>query len=91
MLKLIRDEQYGISFESDETGKTYDLLEMVSYKGHTTSDIVMIMVATRDEGYIGMLDYCFGASFEEDTLEYARNAIEEYEEGHRQLLDVIAN
>ena len=86
MLKVINNGKDGVEIISEETGIKYDLLEMIGYKGQATSDIVMVMIATDEEGYVGMLDYCFGATFYADTIDYAMTAIQEYERGERKAL-----
>ena len=60
-LELHLSDSEGYVIKSKKTGLIYDLLEMVSYGGKASSDIVMISIANESEGYIGMLDYIFGA------------------------------
>ena len=79
MIKVIKDPTYGISFETDKF--LYELDELISYKGHSSSDIVVLMIATKDEGYVGMLNFSFGSFDEEGIIKWAKEEIERYEKG----------
>ena len=87
-LELHHSDSEGYVIKSKKTGLTYDLLEMVSYGGKASSDIVMISIANEDEGYIGMLDYIFGASDKDATLDYCLDLVNDFEEGLKKPLDI---
>ena len=88
-LELHHSDSEGYVIKSKKTGLTYDLLEMVSYGGKASSDIVMISIANESEGYIGMLDYIFGASDKDATLDFCLNMISDFEEGLKKPLDIM--
>ena len=80
----------GYVIKSKKTGLIYGLLEMVCYGGKATSDIVMISIATEKEGYIGMLDYVFGAHTDmEATLESCLEIVNDFEDGLKKPLDIM--
>ena len=88
-LELHHSDSEGYVIKSKKTGLTYDLLEMVSYGGSASSDMVMISIANEDEGYIGMLDYIFGASDKDATLDFCLNMVSDFEEGLKKPLDIM--
>ena len=88
-LELHHSDSEGYVIKSKKTGLTYDLLEMVSYGGSASSDIVMISITNENEGYIGMLDYIFGASDKDATLDFCLNMISDFEEGLKKPLDIM--
>ena len=88
-LELHYSDSEGYVIKSKKTGLTYDLLEMVSYGGKASSDMVMISIANENEGYIGMLDYIFGASDKDATLDFCLNMISDFEEGLKKPLDIM--
>ena len=88
-LELYYTDSEGYVIKSKKTGLTYDLLEMVSYGGSASSDIVMISIANENEGYIGMLDYIFGASDKDATLDFCLNMVSDFEEGLKKPLDIM--
>ena len=88
-LELYHSDSEGYVIKSKKTGLIYDLLEMVSYGGSASSDIVMISIANENEGYIGMLDYIFGASDKDATLDFCLNMISDFEEGLKKPLDIM--
>ena len=88
-LELHHTDSEGYVIKSKKTGLIYDLLEMVSYGGSTSSDIVMISIANENEGYIGMLDYIFGASDKDATLDFCLNMVSDFEEGLKKPLDIM--
>ena len=88
-LELHLSDSEGYVIKSKKTGLIYDLLEMVSYGGSASSDIVMISIANENEGYIGMLDYIFGASDKDATLDFCLNMVSDFEEGLKKPLDIM--
>ena len=88
-LELHHTDSEGYVIKSKKTGLIYDLLEMVSYGGNASSDIVMISIANENEGYIGMLDYIFGASDKDATLDFCLNMVSDFEEGLKKPLDIM--
>ena len=88
-LELHHSDSEGYVIKSKKTGLTYDLLEMVSYGGKASSDMVMISIANESEGYIGMLDYIFGASDKDATLDFCLNMVSDFEEGLKKPLDIM--
>ena len=88
-LELHHSDSEGYVIKSKKTGLTYDLLEMVSYGGKASSDMVMISIANENEGYIGMLDYIFGASDKDATLDFCLNMVSDFEEGLKKPLDIM--
>ena len=88
-LELYHTDSEGYVIKSKKTGLIYDLLEMVSYGGSASSDIVMISIANESEGYIGMLDYIFGASDKDATLDFCLNMVSDFEEGLKKPLDIM--
>ena len=88
-LELHHSDSEGYVIKSKKTDLTYDLLEMVSYGGSASSDMVMISIANENEGYIGMLDYIFGASDKDATLDFCLNMISDFEEGLKKPLDIM--
>ena len=88
-LELHYSDSEGYVIKSKKTGLIYDLLEMVSYGGKASSDMVMISIANEDEGYIGMLDYIFGATDKDATLDYCLDLVNDFEEGLKKPLDIM--
>ena len=88
-LELYYSDSEGYVIKSKKTGLIYDLLEMVSYGGKASSDIVMISIANEDEGYIGMLDYIFGATDKDATLDYCLDLVNDFEEGLKKPIDIM--
>ena len=88
-LELHYSDSDGYVIKSKKTGLIYDLLEMVSYGGKASSDMVMISIANESEGYIGMLDYIFGASDKDATLDFCLNIVSDFEEGLKKPLDIM--
>ena len=88
-LELHYSDSEGYVIKSKKTGLIYDLLEMVSYGGSSSSDMVMISIANENEGYIGMLDYIFGATDKDATLNFCLNMVSDFEEGLKKPLDIM--
>lgn len=88
-LELHYSDSEGYVIKSKKTGLIYDLLEMVSYGGKASSDIVMISIANESEGYIGMLDYIFGASDKDATLEFCLDLVNDFEKGLKKPMDIM--
>ena len=88
-LELHHSDSKGYVIKSKKTGLIYGLLEMVSYGGSSSSDMVMISIANENEGYIGMLDYIFGATDKDATLDFCLNMVSDFEEGLKKPLDIM--
>ena len=88
-LELHYSDSEGYVIKSKKTGLTYDLLEMVSYGGKASSDIVMISNANENEGYTGMLDYVFGATDKVATLNFCLGIVSDFEAGFKKPLDIM--
>ena len=88
-LELHHSDSEGYVIKSKKTGLIYDLLEMVSYGGKASSDIVMISIANENEGYIGMLDYIFGASDKVATLDFCLDLVNDFEKGLKKPIDIM--
>ena len=88
-LELHYSDSEGYVIKSKKTGLTYDLLEMVSYGGKASSDIVMISIANESEGYIGMLDYIFGASDKDATIDFCLDLVNDFEKGLKKPIDIM--
>ena len=88
-LELYYSDSEGYVIKSKKTDLIYNILEMVSYGGKASSDMVMISIANENEGYIGMLDYIFGASDKDATLDFCLNMISDFEEGLKKPLDIM--
>lgn len=88
-LELHYSDSEGYVVKSKKTGLIYDLLEMVSYGGKASSDMVMISIANEDEGYVGMLDYIFGATDKDATLDYCLDLVNDFEEGLKKPIDIM--
>ena len=88
-LELHHSDSEGYVIKSKKTGLIYDLLEMVSYGGKASSDIVMISIANENEGYVGMLDYIFGATDKDATLDYCLDLVNDFEEGLKKPIDIM--
>lgn len=88
-LELHYSDSEGYVIKSKKTGLIYNLLEMVSYGGSASSDMVMISIANEDEGYVGMLDYIFGASDKDATLDFCLDLVNDFEEGFKKPIDIM--
>ena len=88
-LELHHSDSEGYVIKSKKTGLIYDLLEMVSYGGKASSDMVMISIANESEGYIGMLDYIFGASDKDATLVFCLDLGNEFEIGLKKSIAIM--
>ena len=88
-LELHYSDSEGYAIKSKKTGLIYDLLEMVSYGGSASSDIVMISIANESEGYVGMLDYVFGVSDKVATLNFCLGIVSDFEAGLKKPLDIM--
>jgi len=86
-LTIYKDEREGYQIESSKTGLVYDLLELKSYCGKCTSDMVAISVGGTEVGYVGMLCIFFGAGFIQETLETSINWISSFERGNENLIE----
>ena len=88
-LGLHHSDSEGYVIKSKKTGLIYNILEMVSYGGSLSSDMVMISIANEDEGYIGMLDYIyFGALDKDVVLDFCLDTINDFEKGLKKQLDI---
>ena len=88
-LELYHSDSEGYVIKSKKTGLIYDILEMVSYGGKASSDIVMISIANENEGYIGMLDYIFGATDKDATLDFCLDLVNDFEKGLKKPIDIM--
>lgn len=88
-LTIYKDDREGYQIESSKTGLQYDLLELKSYHGKCTSDIVAIMVSAKEMGYGGMLWFFFGADFLQDTLDTSIDVISSFERGNEKLIEEV--
>ena len=88
-LELHYSDSEGYVIKSKKTGLIYDLLEMVSYGGSASSDVVMISIANENEGYIGMLDYVFGATDKVATINFCLSIVGDFEEGLKKPIDIM--
>ena len=88
-LELHHTDSEGYVIKSKKTGLIYELLEMVSYGGSASSDMVMISIANENEGYIGMLDYIFGASDKDATLDFCLDLVNDFEKGLKKPIDIM--
>ena len=89
-LELHYSDSEGYVIKSKKTGLIYDLLEMVSYGGKASSDIVMISIANESEGYVGMLDYIYvGASDKDATINFCLGIVSDFEAGLKKPLDIM--
>lgn len=69
----------GYSIHSLKSDLDYDLVELKSFKGTTTTDMIAIMPSIKDYGYVGMLTYFFGA--DDEAVNTAVEIIEDFEFG----------
>ena len=69
----------GYSIHSRKSGLDYDLVELKSFGGTATTDIIAIMPSIEDYGYVGMLTYFFGT--DREAVEIAVEIIEDFEFG----------
>ena len=88
-LELYHSDSEGYVIKSKKTGLIYNILEMISYGSSLSSDMVMISIANEDEGYIGMLDYIFGASDKVATLNFCLGIVSDFEAGLKKPLDIM--
>lgn len=72
-------EREGYSIHSLKSDLDYDLVELKSFKGTTTTDMIAIMPSIKDYGYVGMLTYFFGA--DDEAVNTAVEIIEDFEFG----------
>ena len=88
-LELYHSDSEGYVIKSKKTGLIYNILEMVSYGGSLSSDMVMISIANEDEGYVGMLDYIYAGASDKDTiLDFCLDTINDFENGLKKQLDI---
>ena len=89
-LELYHSDSEGYVIKSKKTGLIYNILEMVSYGGSLSSDMVMISIANESEGYVDMLDYIYVGNLDKDaTLDFCLNIINDFEDGLKKPMDVI--
>ena len=89
-LELHHSDYEGYVIKSKKTGLIYDILEMVSYGGSLSSDMVMISIANESAGYVDMLDYIYiGASDKDTTIDFCLDIINDFEAGLKKPLDVM--
>lgn len=72
-------EREGYSIHSLKSDLDYDLVELKSFKGTTTTDMIAIMPSIKDYGYVGMLTYFFGA--DDEAVNTTVEIIEDFEFG----------
>lgn len=90
-LKVIYDNGQGIHIESARTGLHYDLYEGIGYKGTASSDITFLMVCSKEKGQLGLLQYLYGASDLEDTIQSCIETIIDFENHKWQPLDIMGS
>lgn len=78
-LKVIYDNGQGVHIESRRTGLLYDLYEGIGYKGTASSDITFLMVCSKEKGQLGLLQYLYGASDLEGTIQGCIETIIDFE------------
>ncbi len=83
------DQREGFSITSVKTGFKYELLEMKSYEGSATSNMVMVAIAIDGIGYVGMLDYIFGANDIETMVDECLNMVEDFENSDKKPIDIM--
>ena len=88
-LTLCYNQKDGCSITSTKTGFKYELLEMKCYEGTATSNMVMIAISIENIGYVGMLDYIFGANDVETMVDECLNMVEDFENGDKKPIDVM--
>ena len=89
-LELYHSDYEGYVIKSKKTGLIYNILEMVSYGGSASSDMVMISIANESGGYVDMLDYIYiGASDKDTTLDFCLDIVNDFEAGLKKPLDVM--
>lgn len=76
-------EREGYSIHSLKSDLDYDLVELKSFKGTTTTDMIAIMPSIKDYGYVGMLTYFFGA--DDEAVNTAVEIIEDFEFGKTKM------
>ena len=89
-LKVIyKDNGQGAYIESEKTGLHYDLLEGIGYKGKASSDIVFVMICSKDKGQLGLLTYTYGACDIEGTIQSCIKDIIDFENHGKMPLDLM--
>lgn len=71
---IIWSKKEGFYYEDESNGCRYALLEMTSYKGDCTSDIIAIW----EEDHNTFIDYVYGASYLYEDLEKLDETIKFY-------------
>lgn len=88
-LTLCYNQKDGCSITSTKTDFKYELLEMKCYEGTATSNMVMVAIAIEGIGYVGMLDYIFGANDVETMVDECLDMVEDFENGDKKPIDVM--
>lgn len=89
-LKVIyKDNGQGIYIESEKTGLYYELLEGIVYKGTAHSDITFLMICSKEKGHLGLLQYLYGASDLEGTIQSCIETIVDFENHSWQPLHIM--
>ena len=78
----------GYSIHSIKSDVYYDLVELKSFMGTATTDCIAIMPALENSGYVGILNYFFGAN-ENDAISIAADLIEDFETGKIKMQSYI--
>lgn len=87
--KISKDSVDGVSITSPN-GHQYHLVEGISYLGKSTSDIIFIMKSDPEDGYTGLVNFTFSATFEEeDNYQNCIEYIKDYESGKTPMLSKI--
>ena len=81
-------EREGYSIHSLKSDLDYDLVELKSFKGTTTTDMIAIMPSIKDYGYVGMLTYFFGA--DDEAVNTAVEIIEDFEFGKIKMQSYVS-
>lgn len=89
-LKVIyKDNGQGIYIESEKTGLYYELLEGIVYKGTAHSDITFLMICSKEKGHLGLLQYLYGASDLEGTIQSCIEDIIDFENHKKMPLNLM--
>lgn len=88
-LTLHYEQKDGCLITSAKTCFKYELLEMKCYEGTATSNMVMVAISIEGIGYVGMLDYIFGADDAETMVDNCLDMVEDFENGDKKPIDVM--
>ena len=66
-------------------------MEGIAYKGTAHSDITFLMICSKEKGHLGLLQYLYGASDLEGTIQSCIETIVDFENHRKMPLHIMGS